>query len=62
MRMKQNVGKTDKVIRLIIGVILLVFGLIAKSWLGLIGIIPIFTALVSWCPLYSPLKINTKKQ
>ncbi|WP_072680750.1 DUF2892 domain-containing protein [Arcobacter sp. LA11] len=57
--MNKNLGKVDRTLRIIIGIVIIVFGVINNSWLGLIGVIPIFTALISWCPLYCPLKINT---
>lgn len=59
--MKCNVGKTDKVIRIIIGLAIGAAGYYFKSWWGLIGIVPIFTALISWCPLYLPFGIRTCK-
>jgi hypothetical protein len=36
-----NVGKTDKIIRWIIGIVIAAFGLYYKSWWGLLAIIPI---------------------
>lgn len=59
--MKCNVGKTDKIIRIIAGLAIGAIGFYFKSWWGLVGIVPIFTALISWCPLYVPFKLNTKK-
>ena len=59
--MKCNVGKTDKVIRIIIGLSIGAAGIYFKSWWGLVGIIPVFTALVSWCPLYFPFRMSTCK-
>lgn len=58
--MKKNIGKVDKVIRVILGLAIIAYGVIAQSYLGLIGIIPLVTAALSWCPLYCPLKISTK--
>ncbi len=59
--MKANVGKADKVIRIILGVAIIAAGVYFKSWWGAIGIIPILTAAISWCPLYTPLGIKTCK-
>lgn len=59
--MKHNVGKADKIIRVIMGLAIGAAGFYFNSWLGLIGIIPIFTGLINWCPLYAPFKINTNK-
>lgn len=59
--MKKNVGSTDKILRIVIGVLIIVIGLISKSWWGLIGLIPLATALLSWCPVYTLLGITTCK-
>jgi len=60
--MNKNVGSVDKVIRLIIGVAIIGAGIVFKSWWGAIGIVPIFTALINWCPLYFPFGIKTCKK
>ncbi len=57
--MNKNIGKLDRNIRIVIGILIIVLGLVYNSWLGVIGVIPIITALINWCPLYCPLKINT---
>ncbi len=57
--MKCNIGKTDKIVRLVIGAVVIIAGIVFKSWWGLVGVIPIVTALVSWCPLYVPFGIKT---
>ena len=57
-----NVGKTVKIIRWIIGIIIASLGLYYKSWWGLLAIIPILTAIFGFCPFYVPLKINTCKK
>ncbi|MCK9257585.1 MAG: DUF2892 domain-containing protein [Sulfurospirillaceae bacterium] len=54
--MRQNIGEMDRKVRLIIGVLLLVWGLISQNWFGLIGIVPIVTAVFRYCPLYSLFK------
>jgi hypothetical protein len=57
--MKANVGKTDKIIRIIIALIIAAAGVYFNSWWGLLAIIPLATALVSFCGLYSLLGIST---
>ena len=62
--MKKNIGSTDKWIRIALGVALLLVLLLVQSgwrWLGLIGIIPLATALMNHCPLYSLFGISTNK-
>jgi hypothetical protein len=57
--MTRNVGGIDRVIRLVLGAVILWAGLGGGHWWGWIGVIPIGTALVGWCPAYMPLKIST---
>lgn len=57
--MQKNVGGVDKTLRIIVGIAIIAYGVVAQSWLGVIGIIPLATGLIGWCPLYCPLKINT---
>lgn len=59
--MKKNVGSADRIIRFLIGAIIIVWGIVTQSWWGLIGIVPIFTATINWCPLYTPFGISTCK-
>ena len=60
--MKCNVGKIDKLFRILLGISLIATGLILKSWIGYLGIIPIFTAVLGFCPLYPIAKFNTCKR
>ncbi len=58
--MKVNVGGADKIIRIVVGALLLV--LAATGTLGVwawIGIVPLATGLMGWCPAYSLLGIKT---
>ena len=57
--MKKNVGTMDRVVRIIIGVIILAAGYWYGSWWGLIGLIPLLTGIVGWCGLYSVFHIST---
>ena len=56
----KNVGTVDKVIRIILGLVLIALVFVGPQtpW-GWIGIIPLVTGLVGICPLYSVLGINT---
>ncbi len=60
--MKQNVGNADKIVRWIIGIVIAGLGIYFKSWWGLIAIIPIATALFSFCPLWAILRVSTMKK
>jgi hypothetical protein len=60
--MKCNVGKTDRIIRVIVGVGIIAIGVYLKSWWGAIGVIPIITATIGWCPAYLPFGISSCKR
>ena len=57
--MKANMGKTDRVLRLVLGAVIIFLGVYYESWWGLVGLIPIVTSLISWCPLYVPFGLTT---
>ncbi|MGC2774278.1 MAG: DUF2892 domain-containing protein [Bradyrhizobium sp.] len=58
--MAQNVGKIDRLIRIIVGLAILSLTVIGPQTLwGLLGLIPLGTALIGWCPPYAMLGINT---
>lgn len=56
-----NVGKIDKIIRALLGVVLLAAAFLMPQywWVGIAGAIALGTALISFCPLYVILKLNT---
>ncbi|MGE0018924.1 MAG: DUF2892 domain-containing protein [Draconibacterium sp.] len=60
--MKCNVGTVDRLLRIIIGLVIALLGVVFDSWWGLIGIVPIATGLFRFCPLYLPFKISTDKK
>jgi len=58
----KNVGQIDRVIRVIAGLALLSLLFIvpdARRWFGLIGLVPLLTALVGYCPLYSVIGVSS---
>ena len=57
--MTPNIGKKDKTIRIAAGCIIIAIGLFMGSWWGVIGIVPIATAFLRWCPAYVPFGIST---
>ena len=59
--MKTNIGTTDKKIRLMLGVGGIALGIYLKSWWGVIGVIPLLTSFINFCPLYALLGINSIK-
>lgn len=58
--MKKNVGNIDKKIRIVIGIILILAGIVTQQyWLSVIGVILLGTAFCHFCPLYKIFGINT---
>jgi len=58
--MKLNVGSIDRALRIIIGIVLIALAATnTVGWWGWLGIIPLGTALIGNCALYSLLGINT---
>ncbi len=60
--MKANTGTMDRLIRAIVGLALLVFFFVGDGdmrYLGLIGIVPLLTAVIGYCPLYGLLGMST---
>jgi len=60
--MKVNESGIDRIIRIIIGIVLLALVFVGPktSW-GWIGLIPLITGIVGVCPLYSIFGIKTCK-
>lgn len=59
--LKNNVGKVDRIIRVVLGVLLIgnVFYAL-ESPIGWVGVILLITGIAGICPIYSLLGINTK--
>jgi len=63
--MTKNVGNTERVIRAIVGLGLLSLIVILEGnarWWGLIGLVPLATAAIGYCPPYAWMGINTCKK
>lgn len=59
--MTKNVGGVDRVLRLVVGTGLIVWGLMTQNLWGAIGLVPLATAAIAWCPAYAPFGIKTTK-
>lgn len=59
--MEKNIGGVDRIVRLLIGIVIVALGIYYESWWGLIGVIPILTAIIGFCGFYVPLGISTCK-
>jgi hypothetical protein len=60
--MQCNVGGKDRTFRFAAGIVIIVAGIFFKSWWGLLGIIPLGTALLKRCPAYVPFGVSTCKK
>jgi len=63
--MTANVGTVDRIVRLVVGILLITFALgigfpkTSWSWVGWIGVIPLLTALFGYCPGYKLFGLST---
>lgn len=57
--MKPNVGGFDRILRVILGLGILGAGYYFKNWWGLVGLVPLLTAVVRFCPAYLPFGLST---
>ena len=60
--MKRNVGATDQITRVVIGVVLLAAVFYVEGplrWLGLIGVLPLLTGVFGYCPAYRVFDFST---
>jgi hypothetical protein len=63
--MQANVGNVDRALRAIVGLALLLLIVLlegAARWWGLVGLVPLATALVGWCPVYRLFGMSTCAQ
>lgn len=58
--MKCNVGKTDRMLRIVAGLAIMGAGVYFQSWLGAIGIVPLLTGIFRFCPAYLPFGLVSK--
>ena len=63
--MKKNMGKIDKTIRFIAGIVLIILFFVLEGgirWISLLGVVFLATSLIGTCPLYLPFNFSTKKK
>ena len=60
-----NVGLIDRVVRVVVGILLIAYAIpigfpvTGWNWVGWIGVVPILTAVLGYCPAYTLLHITT---
>jgi hypothetical protein len=63
--MVRNVGPIDRALRIVFGLVLVAYALklglpdTGWNWVGWVGVVPLLTALIGSCPLYSLLGVST---
>lgn len=60
--MKANIGTVDRIVRIAIAVVIFALGAAHGSWWGLLGFLPLLTAIFGYCGLYAILGISTCKR
>jgi hypothetical protein len=62
MHLTPNVGSADRVARIVLGLALLSLIVVLEGparWWGLVGLVPLTTAILRWCPAYLPFGFAT---
>lgn len=68
MKLAKNMGTADRIIRLVIAAVIAVLYFtgnlsgLAAIILGVLAVIFVLTSFVSFCPLYLPFKLSTRKE
>lgn len=61
--MDANVGMVDRSVRVIVGLMILALFFVVGGpvrWFALLGVIPLATGVIGWCPAYLPFGLNTR--
>ena len=56
---EKNIGGIEKTVRIIAGIVIIAAGVYFKSWFGAIGIVPLATGLMSFCPIWTAIGFST---
>ena len=59
--MHHNVGGIDQILRIVLGVVICTIGVIYNNWRGMIGLIPLVTGTMIWCPFYNLVGLSSLK-
>lgn len=65
MTLQRNISQSERLLRILGGVFLLVYAGLSNSewrWIGLLGIIPLMTGLAGWCPLYRLVGVGVRRK
>ena len=56
-----NVGDTERMARILVGLAFVGFAIGTQTWWAYIGVVPVITGISAWCPAYLPFGISTRK-
>ncbi|MCR6632072.1 MAG: DUF2892 domain-containing protein [Magnetospirillum sp.] len=58
--MTKNIGGIDRILRIVVGIALIALAVtgMVGVW-GYIGVVPLLTAAIGWCPGYAILGVDT---
>ncbi len=59
--MKKNIGALDRNIRIVVGALLILWAVFGGPGWAWIGIVPLATALIGFCPIYPLIGMSTNK-
>jgi hypothetical protein len=57
--MQMNVGVIDRVARIVVGIALIVWAVIGGPLWAWVGVVPLATGALGWCPAYTLLGLRT---
>lgn len=57
--MKANVGGIDKILRIVVGLALIAWAILGGPVWAWIGVVPLATGFMGWCPAYTLLGLKT---
>ncbi len=57
--MKRNACQRDRYVRIAVGALILLAGVLLQSWWGLLGLVILITGVVGFCPVYRLLGLST---
>ena len=60
--MKTNVGGIDRILRVVVGLALIAWAIVGGPVWAWVGIVPLATALIGFCPVYPLVGLSTAKK
>jgi hypothetical protein len=59
--MKKNVGKIDRIVRLVLGIVIIIVGIYFRSYFGLLGALIMLPAFLGSDPVYNLIGLDTNR-